>query len=34
MNKYALSFVDNFDIMVESKGKNLASRALYEQWIS
>ena len=34
MNKYALSFVDNFDIMVESKGKNLASRALYEQWIN
>jgi UV DNA damage repair endonuclease len=33
-NKWALSFLDNFDIMCESKGKNLASRALYEQWIS
>ena len=32
-NKWALSFLDNFDIMCESKGKNLASRALYEQWI-
>ena len=31
-NKWALSFLDNFDIMCESKGKNLASRALYEQW--
>jgi hypothetical protein len=27
-----LSFLDDFDIMCESKGKNLASRALYEQW--
>ena len=33
-NKWALSFLDDFDIMCESKGKNLASRALYEQWIS
>jgi hypothetical protein len=24
--------LDNFDIMCESKGKNLASRALYEHW--
>jgi len=32
-NEWALSFLDNFDIMCESKGKNLASRALYEQWI-
>jgi UV DNA damage repair endonuclease len=31
-NKWALSFLDNFDIMCESKGKNLASQALYEQW--
>jgi UV DNA damage repair endonuclease len=31
-NDWALSFLDNFDIMCESKGKNLASRALYEQW--
>ena len=33
-NDWALTFLDNFDIMCESKGKNLASRALYEQWIS
>ena len=32
-NDWALSFLDNFDIMCESKGKNLASRSLYEQWI-
>ena len=32
-NEWALSFLDDFDIMCESKGKNLASRALYEQWI-
>jgi UV DNA damage repair endonuclease len=31
-NSWALSFLDNFDIMCESKGKNLASFALYEQW--
>ena len=31
-NAWALTFLDNFDIMCESKGKNLASRALYEQW--
>jgi UV DNA damage repair endonuclease len=31
-NDWALSFLDKFDIMCESKGKNLASRALYEQW--
>jgi UV DNA damage repair endonuclease len=29
-NKWALSFNDQFDIMCESKGKNLASFALYE----
>jgi UV DNA damage endonuclease len=33
-NEWAISFLDNFDIMCESKGKNLASRALYEQWLS
>ena len=33
-NKWALSFLDDFDLMCESKGKNLASRALYDQWIS
>ena len=31
-NEWALGFIDDFDIMCESKGKNLASRALYEQW--
>jgi len=31
VNEWALSFRDRFDIMCESKGKNLASRALYEQ---
>jgi UV DNA damage repair endonuclease len=30
-NDWALSFSDNFDIMCESKGKNLASQKLYEQ---
>jgi UV DNA damage repair endonuclease len=30
-NEWALSFWDNFDIMCESKGKNLASFKLYEQ---
>lgn len=30
VNDWALSFLDNFDIMAESKGKNLASFALYE----
>ncbi len=30
-NEWALSFWDKFDIMCESKGKNLASTALYEQ---
>jgi len=29
-NKWALSFLDSHDIMCESKGKNLASFALYE----
>ena len=31
VNDWALTFLDNFDIMCESKGKNLASFALYEQ---
>jgi UV DNA damage endonuclease len=31
VNRWALSFRDNFDIMCESKAKNLASFALYEQ---
>jgi UV DNA damage repair endonuclease len=31
-NDWVLGFLDDFDIMCESKGKNLASRALYEQW--
>ena len=31
-NDWALTFLDDFDIMCESKGKNLAGLALYEQW--
>jgi len=31
VNEWALSFLTTHDIMAESKGKNLASRALYEQ---
>jgi len=31
VNEWALSFRDQFDIMCESKAKNLASRQLYEQ---
>lgn len=31
VNEWALSFLDQFDIMSESKGKNLASFALHEQ---
>jgi len=31
VNEWALSFWDNFDIMCESKAKNLASFALYEE---
>jgi UV DNA damage repair endonuclease len=31
-NQWALTFLDQFDIMAESKGKNLASQALYDQW--
>ena len=33
-NKWALTHLEWADVMVEAKGKNLASRALYEQWIS
>ena len=32
-NDWAITFLPDFDIMCESKGKNLASRALYEHWI-
>jgi UV DNA damage repair endonuclease len=32
-NDWALSFLDSFDIMCESKGKNLASFALYDRAI-
>ena len=32
-NEWALTFLDSFDIMCESKGKNIASKQLYEQWI-
>jgi UV DNA damage repair endonuclease len=31
VNEWALRFRDRFDIMCESKGKNLSSRSLYEQ---
>jgi UV DNA damage repair endonuclease len=31
VNDWALSFTDNFDIMCESKGKNLASFKLYDR---
>ena len=31
VNDWALTFLDNFDIMCESKGKNLASFKLYER---
>ena len=34
VNEWALSFNDQFDIMCESKAKNLASRLLYEQRLS
>ena len=33
VNDWALTFLDKFDIMCESKGKNLASLALYQQLI-
>jgi len=31
VNRWALSFWDDFDIQVEAKGKNLATKELYEQ---
>ena len=31
VNEWAMSFLDQFDIMVEAKGKNLASFALHEE---
>lgn len=34
VNKYVLQFFDAFDIMCESKAKNLASQQLYEQYIN
>jgi UV DNA damage repair endonuclease len=33
-NEWAITFLDQFDIMCESKGKNLASMELYKQAIS
>ena len=32
VNNWAISFLNRFDIMCESKGKNLASMDLYNQW--
>lgn len=32
VNEWALTFADQFDLMCESKAKNLASFKLYEQW--
>lgn len=32
VNAWALQFLDSFDMMIEAKGKNLASFALYEQY--
>ncbi len=32
VHNWAISFLDQFDIMCESKGKNLASMELYKQW--
>lgn len=33
VNQWALSFLNQFDIMCESKSKNLASNELYKQWV-
>lgn len=33
VNAYALEFLEHFDIMCESKAKNLASQQLYEQYL-
>jgi hypothetical protein len=32
VNDWALSFLDEFDIQVEAKAKNLASEQLYDQY--
>jgi len=32
VNDWALTFVDQWDIQVEAKGKNLASEQVYKQW--
>ncbi len=32
VNEWAITFLNQFDIMCESKGKNLASTELYKQW--
>jgi UV DNA damage repair endonuclease len=34
VNDWALGFLNNFDIMCESKAKNLASHALYKYYVS
>jgi UV DNA damage repair endonuclease len=31
-NDWALTFIDNFDLQIEAKGKNLASGMLHQQW--
>ena len=33
MNQWALTHLEWADIMVEAKGKNLASFSLYDQWL-
>lgn len=33
-NRYALEFLDRFDIMFEAKGKNLAAQAFYEEFVA
>jgi UV DNA damage repair endonuclease len=33
-NDWAITFLDDFDIMCEAKGKNLASQGLYEHWLA
>jgi len=34
VNKWALTFCDQFDIEVEAKGKNLATDGLHQQWLA
>jgi UV DNA damage endonuclease len=34
VNAWALGFLDRMDIMTEAKMKNLASHALYQQWVA